>query len=259
MLDIAARRADFHALHEEGYFLLPTAWDLGSARRLEAMGFAGFWTSAVSLAWALGRDDGQVTRDEVLAHLRRLVGATEMAVNADFGFGFAIDAPQLMTNMRLAIDTGVAAVSVTDRRSKDLFDQQQAAARIAACREAIAQSGAEVLLVGRADGLMVGQGIDATIERLITYSKAGADVLMALGLSDFDEIRAVVEAVAPKAVDIQLTKPGIRAADLGELGVRRISVDDSLASAAWACFTRSAQHFIDYGDLPAEALATPED
>jgi 2-methylisocitrate lyase-like PEP mutase family enzyme len=255
MLDIAARRADFRTLHEEGYFLLPTAWDLGSAKRLEATGFAAFATSTASLAWALGRDDGQVARDEVLAHLRRLVNATEVAVNADFASGFATDGAELMANVRLAIDTGIAAISINDDLGTELSDLQQAIGRIQVCREAISQSGAGVLLVGRAK-LMIGRATaDQTIKRLLAYSRAGADVLCASGFSELVEIKALVETVAPKPVDVQLTRPGIRAAELGELGVRRISVDDSIAEASWACFERAAQHFIDFGDLSQEGFS----
>jgi len=243
-------------LHEAGYFLLPTAWDIGTARRLETMGFAGLASSNVSLAWALGREDGQATRDEVLAHLRQLVAATELPVNGDFGSGFAANTKELMENVRLAIDTGVAALSINDAVGTELYDLQEAAAHVQASREAMGGSGADVLLVGRCEGLVLGHtSVDDAIERLVAYSKAGADVLCAPGLSDLAAIAATVEAVAPKAFDVQRTKPGIRAAVLGELGVRRISVGDCFAAAYWSGFERVAQRFIDYGDLLPESLS----
>lgn len=253
MLDIAARRADFHALHEEGYFLLPSAWDIGSAKRLEAMGYAALASSNSNLAWTLGRDDGDVTRDEVLAHLRLLVNATEMAVNADFESGFAADATELMANVRLAIDTGIAALSIKDSIRGAPCGLEQAVVRIEMSRKAIAQSGADVLLVGRSEGLLTGRAsVAETIARLVAYSNAGADVLCAPGLSEPAAVRALVEAVTPKPVDIQLMKPGISAAELGEMGVRRISVGDSFAQASWIGFERAAQQFIDFGDLSAD-------
>lgn len=251
MLGIAGRRADFRALHKEGYFLLPSAWDSRGARCLEALGFAGLASSNVSLAWTLGRDDGRVTRDEVLAHLRLLVNATETAVDADFGTGFAADAKELAVNVGLAIDTGIAALSIRDGMGRELHDIRHAAIRIQACRDAIAMSGADVLLVGRSDAFLIGHSsVGATIERLVAYSESGADILCAPGLSEPDDIRAVVEAVEPKPVDVRLMKPGMTAAELGELGVRRISVGDYLAEASWASFERMAQQFIDYGSLP---------
>lgn len=250
MLDIGERRADFRGLHEEGYFLLPTAWDIGSAKRLEAMGFAGLASSSRSLAWTLGRDNGHVTRDEVLAHLRLLVNATEVAVHADFESGFAERPAELTTNVRLAIDTGIASLSLTDRVGRELDGLGHAVGRIQAARDAIARSGADVLLVGCSEGLRTERAsVHRTIERLVAYSKAGADILCAPGLSEPAAIRALVEAVSPKAVDVQLMKPGTTAAQLGELGARRISVGDSFAEASWATFQQVAQHFIDFGDL----------
>lgn len=250
ILDIAARRADFRALHRAGYFLLPTAWDVGSVKRLEAMGFAGFTSSNASLAWKLGRPDGRVARDEVLAHLRVLVNASEMAVNADFDSGFATHATDLMADARLAIDTGIAALSIKDRNRAGIYELEHAAARIRAFRDAIDSSGADVLLVARTEGLLTGhERAEDTIKRLVAYSNAGADVLCASGLSELADIRALVRAVAPKAVDVQLMKPGMRAAQLGELGVRRISVGDFFAEATWGTFQQIAQHFIDFGSL----------
>jgi 2-methylisocitrate lyase-like PEP mutase family enzyme len=256
MLDIDARRADFRALHEIGFFLLPTVWDVGSAKHVQKLGFAGFASSNTSLAWALGRDDGYVTRDQVLAHLRQLVNATEIGVNGDFGSGFAADLKELMANVRLAIDTGVAALSVRDTTNTGLYDSQEAIARVQSSHDAIATSGADVLLVACSAGLQIGHAsVDDTIGRLAAYSDAGADVLCAPGLSDLAAIRTLVETVAPKAVDVQLTKPGMRAAEFGELGVRRISAGDSFVRASRAGFERITQRLIDFGDLLPESFS----
>lgn len=249
-LDIAARRADFRALHSEGYFLLPTAWDVGGAKRLEALGYAGFSSTISNFARTLGRETRAVTRDDVLNHLRKLVNATEIAVNADFVSGFATDAAGLMANVRLAVDTGIEALSINDRASDGLVGVPQAIARVRTCRDAIASSGADVLLIVRAEGLIsTRESARDVIGRLIAHSNAGADVLCAPGLSNPADIEAAVAAVAPKPLDVQLVKPGLTAAELGRLGVRRISVGDSFAEAAWASFDRAAEEFIDYGDL----------
>lgn len=250
-IDLSARRADFRTLHNEGYFLLPNPWDIGSAKRLEALGFAALASTSAGLAWSLGRDDGQVTRDEVLAHLRVLVNATDLPVNADFEAGFA-DRPQdVAANVRLAVDTGIAGLSIEDRTGGELYDLTLAIERIAASREAIDASGADVLLVGRSEGFLVGRtSVDATIERLKAYADAGADVLYAPGVSDPATIKAIVDAVAPKPVNVLLVSPAMKAAELGELGVRRISVGGFLAHAAWTGFTEAARQFIDTGDLP---------
>ena len=256
LLDIAARRADFRALHSEGYFLLPTAWDVGGAKRLEALGYAGLATTIASQAWSLGRDVRDLTRDEALDHMRRLVDATEIAVNADYGFGFATDAGKLADNVRTAIDTGVAALSICDRIGDKLVPLPQAVARIQACRRAIDISGADVVLVARTDTLLVGgANLSAAIERLVALSNAGADVLCLPGLADLDVIKAVMLAVAPKPLDIQLMKPGITTIELGQLGVRRISVGDTFAEAAWASFERVAEEFIHYVDLAPECCS----
>lgn len=120
LLDIAARRADFRALHDEGYFLLPTAWNAGGAKRLEALGYAGFATTMSIQSLTLGRDVRDLTRDDVLSHMRQLVDATEIAVNADYGFGFATNPAELIDNVHMAIDTGVAALAITDRIGGEL-------------------------------------------------------------------------------------------------------------------------------------------
>jgi 2-methylisocitrate lyase-like PEP mutase family enzyme len=250
-LDINSRRADFRALHNEGYFLLPNPWDVGSAKRLEALGFAALASTSAGLAWSLGRDDGQVTRDEVLAHLRELVNATDVPVNADFEAGFADRPDEVAANVRLAVDTGIAGLSIEDRTGGELYELSLAVERIRASREAIATSGADVLLVGRSEGFLVGRtNVDATIERLVAYANAGADVLYAPGVSDPAAIKAIVDAVAPKPVNVLLVSPGMNAANLGDLGVRRISVGGFLAFAAWTGFTEAARQFIDAGGLP---------
>jgi 2-methylisocitrate lyase-like PEP mutase family enzyme len=248
--ELAAKRAAFRTLHEAGHFVIPNPWDIGSARRLEKLGFKALASTSAGYAWSLGRQDGEMTRDEVLGHLRALCAATDLPVNADFEAGFADQPEEVAANVRLAVETGVAGLSIEDRTGRDLYPMPLAVARIQAAREAIGKTGQDVLLVGRAEGLLVGKaGVDEVIERLVAYSQAGADVLYAPGIKDLADIKAIVEAVAPKPVNVLLLDMNV--ADLAAAGVRRISVGSAFARAAWAGFDEAALAVRDEGHLPA--------
>lgn len=180
-------------------------------------------------------------------------------MNADYGIGFATNPMDLIDIMRMAIDTGVAAVTISDRIGDTLVPIEQAVARIQAGRRAIESSGTDVLLVARTECLLSGAAhVGSAIERLVALSAAGAHVLSFAGLVDLDMIKAVMLSVAPKPIDVHLTAPGLTARELGQLGVRRISVGDSFADAAWASFTRAAEEFINYGSV-VPAYAPPHE
>jgi 2-methylisocitrate lyase-like PEP mutase family enzyme len=256
--DVQARRAAFRALHEEGCFLLPNPWDIGGVRRLEALGFQALASTSAGYAWSRGRADGGLTRDEVLSHLRDLCGATELPVNADFEAGFADRPEAVAANVLLAVETGVAGLSIEDRTGRDLYPLPLAVERIKASREAIDQSGQNVLLVGRTEGLLVGKSsLEETVGRLVAYADAGADCLYSPGVKELSAIRAIVSAVAPKPVNVLLFDPGMRVADLAAAGVRRVSVGSSFAAAAWAGFAEAARSFRDEGRLPAVTQGAP--
>jgi 2-methylisocitrate lyase-like PEP mutase family enzyme len=234
-IDIAAKRAAFRAMHKEGFFILPNPWDVGSAVRLSARGFKALASTSAGFAWTLGRDDGEVTLDELLAHLKALNEATDLPVNADFEAGFADDPEGVARNVKAALYTGVAGLSIEDRTGKELYPIGLAAERIRAAHEAMAGSGA--ILVGRSEGFLIGnRDLSATIERLTTYAEAGADCLYAPGVSNLGAIREIVAAVAPKPVNVLQMGPQMRPSDLAEIGVRRMSVGGGLARAAWAGF-----------------------
>lgn len=253
--DPKARRTTFRALHEEGCFVLPNPWDLGSLRRLEALGFQAVASTSSGLAWSFGREDGEMLRDEVLSHLRVLCEATGLPVNADFEAGFADRPGEVAANVRLAVETGVAGLSIEDRKGPGLYDPPLAIERIEAAREAIHGTGEDIVLVGRSEGFLIGRtAIDATVERLVAYAVAGADCLYAPGLREPSHIRAVVEAVAPKPVNVLLLDPHMRVQDLAALGVRRVSVGGSLARAAWAGFDEAARQLRDEGTLPGRSF-----
>jgi 2-methylisocitrate lyase-like PEP mutase family enzyme len=249
---IADRRRAFQQLHEAGCFVIPNPWDVGSARFLQSLGFKALASTSSGFAWSRGRSDGAVSRDRALAHLHEIVAATDLPVNADFESGFAPDAAGVAESVRLAVETGVAGLSIEDSTgdaAKPLYEVDVAVERMRAARKAIDQAGGDTLLVGRAEGFLVGRpDLDETIRRLKAYSDAGADCLYAPGIRTPDQIRAVVAAVAPKPFNLlvgstsELTMQAIAA-----LGVRRVSVGGALARAAWGGLMRAARMLAEQG------------
>jgi 2-methylisocitrate lyase-like PEP mutase family enzyme len=249
--DVKAKRAAFRALHDAGCFVIPNPWDLGGVRRLEKLGFQALASTSAGYAWSRGRDDGQVTRDEILAHLRDLCEATGLPVNADFEGGFADEPEGVAANVLLAVGTGVAGLSIEDRTSSDLYVLPLAIERIKAARRAIDQSGQNVLLVGRTEGLLIGKSdVKQATDRLTAYAEAGADCLYAPGVRDLPDIKTIVSAVAPKPVNVLLLGSEMRVADLAAAGVRRVSIGSGFARAAWAAFEQAALSVRDEGRLP---------
>jgi 2-methylisocitrate lyase-like PEP mutase family enzyme len=249
---IADKRQRFRQLHETGCFVIPNPWDIGSARWLQGLGFAALASTSSGFAWSLGRADNAVSRDMVLAHLCELVAATDIPVNADFENGFGADAAVLAASVRLAVDTGVAGLSIEDSTgepTRPLFSLSEAVARIRAARQAIDASGADVLLVGRAECFLVGRpDLAETTARLQAYANAGADCLYAPGIKTPEQISAVVAAVAPRPVNLLVgAQSALTVADIAALGVRRISVGGALARAAWAGFQRAARTLAEDG------------
>ena len=244
MTDPAAKRAQFRALHREGCFVLPNPWDRGSARLLQHMGFAALASTSSGFAWTTGRPDYAVARDDVLSHLSLLCAATDLPINADFEGGFA-DAPEeVATNVGLAIQTGVAGLSIEDRRldGGGLYEQALAVERIKAARAAINRSGQDVILVARTEGLLSdAAALTSAIDRLVAFADAGADCLYAPGVQGSEHIAAMVRAVAPKPLNVLMSGPGLSVAELADLGVRRISIGGALARVAWAAMLKTAE------------------
>lgn len=249
-VEAKTKRAIFREMHKASCFVLPNPWDIGSVLRLEGVGFKALATTSSGFAWSMGRDDGEMSRDEVLEHMRVICEATDLPVNADFEAGFADSAQGVAKNVALAVTTGVAGLSIEDRVGGELYEMPLAIERIRAAREAIDRSGEDVLLVGRSEGFLVGRmELSATIDRLVAYAEAGADCLYAPGIRENADIAAVVSAVAPKPVNALLLA-GMRVADLAEAGVRRVSVGGGLAAAAWAGFDRAVRQLVDEGTVP---------
>jgi len=240
------KRSAFRQLHETGCFMLPNPWDVGSALYLQSLGFKALASSSAGFAWTQGRADGALTREQVLAHLKELVSATALPVNADFENGFGTDADGVAESVRLAVETGVAGLSIEDASgdpSNPIFDLDMAVERLRAARAAIDRTGTETLLVGRAENFLHGKpDLPDTITRLKAYADAGADCLYAPGLRAREQISAVVSAVAPKPVNVLVGWPSELTLDaLAALGVRRVSVGGALARSAWGGLFRSAQ------------------
>ena len=247
---VAEKRAAFRALHESGCFMLPNPWDVGSARYLETLGFKALATTSSGFAWSKGRADNHVTRDAVLAHLREIVEATDLPVNADFESGFGATPDDVAQSVKLAVETGVAGLSIEDSTgdaSAPLFPLDVAVARMKAARRAIDETGGDTLLVGRAENFFAGRpDIDDAIARLKAYADAGADCLYAPGIKTREQIEAVVKAVAPKPVNLLIGGVSeFTLSDVAALGVRRVSVGGGLARAAWGGFMRAAQGLAD--------------
>jgi 2-methylisocitrate lyase-like PEP mutase family enzyme len=248
-MDVAAKRTAFRALHETGCFVIPNPWDPGGARRLEKLGFKALASTSAGYAWSRGREDGQLSRDDVLAHLNDLCDATSLPVNADFEAGFADEPAGVAANVMLAIDAGVAGLSIEDRTGQDLYEQSLAVERIRAARQAIDASGQNVVLVGRTEGFLLGRtALKDSIDRLTAYADAGADCLYAPGVTDLAEIRAIVSAVAPKPLNVLLLG-ALNVAQLADAGVRRVSLGSGLARAAWAAFEEAAVNVRDHARL----------
>ncbi len=260
MPSIAERRKTFSELHHKGCFAIPNPWDIGTARYLQHLGFKALATTSAGFAFSRGLPDGAVGRDAMLSHIREIVEATDLPVNADFENGYAADPAGVRENTRLCIDTGVAGLSIEDatgRKEQPLYEIEVAVERIGAAREGAGQSG--VTLVARAECFLVGhEDIHEVVRRLTAYASAGADCLYAPGVQKREDVAAIVTAVAPKPVNILISAPGgLTMADAAEIGVRRVSVGGALSRAGWGGFIRAASELARSGRFEGFTGATP--
>lgn len=261
---VAFKRRAFAQLHASGCFLIPNPWDVGSARYLQGLGFKALATTSSGFGWSKGRPDAAKPRDTALAHLQEIVAATDVPVNADFESGFAHDAAGVAESVRLAVETGVAGLSIEDATGDaavPLYDLGTAVERIRAARGAIDRAGGEVLLVGRAECFLVGRpDLDETIGRLKAYAQAGADCLYAPGMRTREQIAAVVAGVAPKPVNLLVGwATELTLQDIAALGVRRVSVGGALARTAWGAFMRASRMLAEQGRFDGLANAASGD
>lgn len=256
---MSERISAFARLHESGCFVMPNPWDLGSARLLEQLGFQALATTSSGFAWSQGAADNAPSLEATLAHFRAMSEGVSVPVNGDFTNGFAVDPERVGANVRAAAATGVAGLSIEDSTGDlqdPLFDLELSVQRVRAARKAIDVSGSGVVLTARSEGFIVGHpDLTETIRRLTAYAEAGADCLYAPGIRSIEDIRQVVEAVAPKPLNVLVGSDFTSVAELRDLGVRRISVGGALARAAWGGFLRAAREIAEKGTFTSFAQA----
>jgi 2-methylisocitrate lyase-like PEP mutase family enzyme len=235
------RRERFRALHAEGLFVMPNAWDIGSARLLASIGFEAIATTSSGHAASLGRADQEVSRDELLDHVRALVAAVDLPISVDAERCFADDPAGVARTVDLIAAAGAAGFSIEDynpaTRSIDAIDV--ATERVAAASEAAEKHG--MVLTARAENHLYGiDDLPDSIERLLAYRAAGADVLYAPALIDRGQIERLVDAVdAP--VNVLAMRAGPSVPELAALGVRRVSTGGGLARAAYGALIAAAR------------------
>lgn len=258
--------AKFRTMHESGCFVLPNPWDVGTAVYLQHLGFEALATTSAGFAFSRGLPDtvSDFPVNEMLAHIRDVAAATSLPVNADFQAGYADSLEGVAKNVALCVATGAAGLSIEDatgNKSAPLYDANIAVERLRAARKAIDASGIPVILTGRCEAWLVGHSdpLPFALDRLVAYAEAGADCLYAPGVTEADEIAAIVKAVWPKPVNVLASRPnpGLTLSRLADLGVRRISVGSSLARVAWGAFIRAARSIKETGSFESFADATP--
>ncbi|TBU86549.1 isocitrate lyase/PEP mutase family protein [Phytopseudomonas dryadis] len=258
MSNHAQRAARFRDLHQRKELLvLPNPWDAGSAKMLAALGFEALATTSAGLAFSLGRPDAEqaVSRDETLANARAIVEATPLPVAADLENGYGDSPEACAETLRLAAAVGLVGGSIEDasgRQDAPIYPFELAVERIRASVAALRSLEVPFTLTARAENHLHGRAdLDDTIRRLVAYAEAGADVLYAPGLTQVDEIRAVVEAVAPRPVNVLVGSPSLRLSldELAQLGVRRVSLGSNLARVAYGAFLQAATTLACSGGL----------
>jgi 2-methylisocitrate lyase-like PEP mutase family enzyme len=245
-------------LHQSGFFIMPNAWDVGSAKLLVSLGFPAIATTSAGHAATLGRMDQHVSLEELLAHVTTLVEAVDVPVSVDSERCFADDPAGVAVNVERIAGTGAAGLSIEDYLPGTGIEPVEVATeRVAAAAEVARATG--MVLTARAENHLYGiEDIDDTIARLTAYRKAGADVVYAPWLRDIDGIRRiVVETGAPVNVLARIDVPGID--ELTEAGVRRISTGGNLALAAYGAAASAARELLSEGTSTYMARALSMD
>lgn len=256
----------FRTMHQSGCFALPNPWDVGTAVYLQHLGFEALATTSSGFAFTQGLPDtvAAINHNAMLAHIREVVEATPLPVNADFQTGYANEPEGVAANVALCVATGVAGLSIEDatgNKAVPLYEAGLAIERIKAARAAIDASGIPVILTARCEAWLVGQPdpLRVSLERLVAYAEAGADCLYAPGVSEPDEIAQIVKAVSPKPVNVLASRPNpaLSLSRLADLGVRRVSTGSALSRVAWGAFIRSARSLKETGTFDSFADAAP--
>ena len=260
------RAQRFVALHQgPRAFVIANPWDGGSARMLQQLGFQALATSSGASAGTLGRRDGNVTRDESMAHIAIIVAATDLPVSADLEKCFGDDPDTVAQTVRLAAQVGLVGCSVEDAtgyKERPLFDLQEAIDRVAAAADAARSLPFPFTLTARTENFLRGKpDLDDTIKRLQAFERAGADVLMAPGLPDLAAVRTVCSALSkPFNFMAGIKGKSFSVAQLEAAGVRRISLATSLYRAAMTGLLNAAREVSDHGTFSYidNTIATPD-
>ena len=240
---------------------MPNPWDVGSARLLETCGFQALATTSAGFAWSIGKLDQSVSREELVAHVASLVDATSVPLNVDSERCYPGDPGGVAETVALLADVGAAGLSIEDYdpASGAMDDVAVAAQRVAEVAEAAHGLADPLVVTGRAENHIRGvDDLDDTIARLIAYRDAGAAAVYAPGLSDFDQIAAVVDAVGIP-VNVLALPGGPSIAELASVGVRRVSTGSLLAGAAYAALIAGAQELRTDGTSRYAENAVPRD
>jgi 2-methylisocitrate lyase-like PEP mutase family enzyme len=241
------RRQRFRAMHGHGLFVMPNAWDIGSARLLAAMGFEAIATTSLGHAAALGKPDQSVTRDELIVHVEALASAVDLPLSVDAERCFADDPAGVAATVDLLAEAGAAGFSIEDYdpAQRAIDPLEVAIERVRAAAEAARTH--DMVLTARAENFVYGiDNLDDTITRLIAYRDAGAEVVYAPRMARADDIRRLVEAVqAP--VNVLAIRDGPPIGDLASFDVRRVSTGGSLARAAYGAMIAAARELQDTG------------
>ena len=266
MLTQQDKGAAFAALHERPEaFIIPNPWDIGSARMLAHAGFMALATTSAGFAFSMGRGDGAVGREQMLAHVSAIAGATDLPVSADLENGFGDDAEIVTATIALAADAGAVGGSIEDvsrRPQARIYDLSHAVDRIRAAAAAARALPFRFMLTARAENFIAGRpDLADTIARLQAYQDAGADVLYAPGLTTLDRIATVVRSVdRPVNVLMGLPHVALDRAALSAQGVRRISIGSALARAAYGELLRGAREMGERGTFTfADRAASSRD
>ncbi len=259
--------AAFRALHErDGIFVMPNAWNAGSARILAEAGFPALGTTSAGIAYCLGRPDydRRVSREEMMEELARIATAVDLPVSADLEAGYGPRPEDVAETIRLSIEAGMAGGSIEDYTgdpTNPLFEPPEALERLHAAREAADASGLAYTLTGRAECYLVGHPgpFGESVRRLNLYREAGADCLYAPGLTDPEEIGVLVREVeGPINIVVGEAGSSLTVKTLGLLGVRRISVGGTLARATLGALRRGAEEIRDQGTFEFSRAAIPD-
>lgn len=261
-MSVHDRRARFRELHaREQLFVMPNPWDIGSAGMLASLGFEALATTSAGFAWSIGKADQRVTRDELVAHVAALAGATELPLNVDSERCYPDDPGGVAETVALLAGAGAAGFSIEDYDpAADRIDPVEVAAeRVAVAAQAAHRLDDPLVLTGRCENQIRGvDDLDDTIARLVAYRDAGADVVYAPGLARLGQISAVIEAVGVP-VNVLALASGPSIAELASAGVRRVSTGGALARAAYGAMLDAAHELRGGGTSTYAARAPSSD